>query len=176
VSLYRGSGVYAFRTRRPGLIGRLPAWLAPAAGLISLAALNILGYPLWPAALALLFYPRHWSYVGETTAMELRRVQHLVGGGKFQAVAKPWADLEPAHYFLRTPWASKRMLRFIETLGILLLWPVYNHKKNLWNPRRITLEAARVQRRMRDYAGWSLNVTPVHIAMIIGGVLAWIMR
>jgi hypothetical protein len=176
MSNYRGAGVYAFRTRRPGLIGRLPVWLAPAAALTSLAALNLLGYPLWPAALALLFYPRHWAYVGETNAIQLRKAQHLEGGGKFRATQKPWADLEPRHHFIALPRASKRMLRLIETLLILLLWPVYNHKKNLWNPRRIPLEAARGQRYVRDHMNWCLNVRPIHIMIIAGGVIAWIMR
>ncbi len=173
MSLYRGAGVYVFRTRRPGIIGRLPAWLAPVAAGLSLVCLMMLGYNPWFALLAFLFNSRHFGYVGETNAMQLRKSAHLIGGGKFKAEPKPWADLEPSHYFLRLP-ASKQLLRFVETVGILLFWPVYNHKKNLWNPRRISLASAQGQRAMRDRWGWSVNVSFLHVIMILVGILALI--
>jgi len=173
MSTYRGAGVYVFRTRRPGLIGRLPAWLAPVATGISLVSLMMLGYSPWLALLAFLFNSRHFAYVGETNAMQLRKSAHLDGGGRFKAEPKPWADLDPSHYFLRLP-ASKRLLGFVETLGIALCWPVYNHKKNLWNPRRISLASARAQRATRDRWGWSINVSFLHVIMIFVGILALI--
>lgn len=169
-SIYRGPAVYVFRTRRPGLIGMFPAWLAPVACALSFWALFLLGYPLWPALLALLFSSRHFAYVGETTAVRLRRSQHTEGGGNFDAQAKPWADLDPTFYYLRMPrW--KWLLHSVETLLIGLLWPVYNHQKNLWNPRRIPLQSARVQRAMRDQWSWSLNCRPVHALMSVGAAL-----
>jgi hypothetical protein len=171
MSTYRGAGVYVFRTRRPGIIGRLPAWLAPVAFGLSAWGLLVLGYSPWFALLAFLFNSRHFAYVGETGAMQLRKSAHLYGGGKFKAEPKPWADLDPSHYFLRLP-ASKRLLRFVETLGIMAFWPVYNHKKNLWNPRRISLTSARAQRAMRDRWGWSVNISFLHVIMIFVGILA----
>jgi hypothetical protein len=173
VSGYRGAGVYAFRGRRPGLIGRLPGWFGWVSAGISLVALMMLGYNPWFALLGFLFNSRHWMYVGETNAIQLRKSAHLEGGGRFKAEAKPWADLAPSHYFLRLP-ASKRLLLFVETIGILLLWPVYNHKKNLWNPRRISLRGARAQRVMRDRWGWSINITVIHLFMIGVATLALI--
>lgn len=167
---YRGAAVYVFRTRRPGLIGRLPVWLPGVAFGISFWALLLLGYPAWPALLAFLFNPRHFAYVGETTAVNLRKVQHLEGGGFYRHVAKPWADLEPSFYYLRMP-AKKWVLRSVETLVMLLLWPVYNKQKNLWNPRRIPLQAAKVQRASRDRIGWSVNFRLIHLAMLAAIVM-----
>lgn len=126
-SSYRGAGVYLFRTRRPGLIGRIP------------------------------FIGRHTAYVGESNHLHLRKMAHLIGGGKFQAIAKPWSDLRPTWYFIPLPGAPKPLLRAIETLLILLTWPVYNSAKNRWNPRRIPLSSALRQREWRDRLGWSLN-------------------
>lgn len=171
MTTYRGAGVYLFRTRRPGLIGRLPMGVPWMAAGLSLWALSLLGYPWWPALLAFLFMPRHNAYVGETTAVRLRRSQHAEGGGKFDTLAKPWADLSPSWYFIPLP-RTKWLLRSVETLAVVLLWPVYNHKKNLWNPRRIPLDAARRQRAHRDRLGWSPNCRPLHLLMILA--LAWV--
>ena len=114
------SGVYAYRTRKP---------------------MAILGLP---------FLGRHWAYVGETLNLELRHIQHTVGGGRYGTTAQPWADLDPRRV-LRIPLPPwKWLLRSVETLLILLLWPVYNHSKNLWNPRRIPLQVAKAMRAVRD--------------------------
>lgn len=113
-------GVYVFRTRKPGAILGLP------------------------------FLGRHFAYVGETTSFHHRIMQHVAGGGRFNAEQKHWADLDPkvALRIPLPPW--KWLLRTVETLVILLVWPVYNHRKNLWNPRRVSLSMAAMQRRTRD--------------------------
>lgn len=146
VSAYRGAGVYVFRTRRPGLIGRIP----------------LIG--------------RHTAYVGESNAVELRRLAHVVGGGKFGAVAKPWADLKPTHYVIPLPGAPKSVLRAVETLLILLLWPVYNHAKNQWNPRRIPLSTAKRQRAQRDDIRWSFNLRPAHVLLWVAAIMIMIIN
>jgi hypothetical protein len=139
---YRGAGVYVFRTRRPGLLGRIP------------------------------FFGRHFAYVGESNAVQLRKDAHLLGGGKYRAVPKHWADLKPTHYVIPLPGAPKHVLRWIETLVILLCWPVYNDAKNKWNPRRIPLSSARRQRGQRDFLGWSFNLRPAHLFLwvVFGGL------
>jgi hypothetical protein len=104
--------------------------------------------------------------------MNLRRAQHLQGGGRYQSESKPWADLEPSHYYLRMP-ARKWLLRSMETLLIALLWPVYNHRKNLWNPRRIPLGAAKLQRTMRDKLGWCVNFRIIHLAPLFALALIY---
>lgn len=134
-SSYRGAGVYLFRTRRPGLLGRIP----------------IIG--------------RHNAYVGESNAVQLRRDAHVIGGGKFQAIPKDWSDLDPTHYVLPLPGAPKFVLRAVETLLTALFWPVYNDRKNRWNPRRIPLKTAKRQRAQRDLIGWSFNLRPGHVLL-----------
>lgn len=164
---YRGAGVYVFRTRRPGLIGRIPPWLPWAAGGISALCLLALHLPWMFSLLSLLLLPRHFAYVGETTAMVLRRDQHIHGGGKYSSVRKPWSDLEPKHYSLRLPRAPKWVLLKVETLFIVLLWPVYNDQKNRWNPRRIPLSSAKLQRAMREKIGWSFNLRFAHLLLLV---------
>ncbi len=132
---YNGAGVYVFRARRPGFIGRIPV-----AG-------------------------RHFAYVGESSHVRLRRRDHLEGSVKYNAFPKPWTDLAPTWYFLPLPGAPKFLLRSVETLLILLLWPVYNHQKNLWNPRRIPIKSAKRQRGQRDVLGWSFNVRFGHLIL-----------
>lgn len=115
-----GGGVYVYRCRKPGAI---------------------FGWPL---------IGRHFAYVGETTSFHHRHLQHTVGGGRYGHHAQPWADLDPV-CVLRIPLPPwKWLLHLVETLFILLLWPVYNHKKNLWNPRRIPLQVAKAMRAVRD--------------------------
>jgi hypothetical protein len=136
------SGVYVFRCRRPGLLGRIP----------------LLG--------------RHTAYVGEGW-VDLRRKEHLAGGGRYRRPAKPWSDLRPSIHVIRLPY-WKWLLRSVETLLILLLWPVYNVSKNRWNPRRIPPGVAEFQRRMRDRIGWSFNFRLAHAMLwIVGGILLW---
>jgi len=165
---YRGAGVYIFRTRRPGLIGRIYPQVVIALTLAAGVGLWMWGLPWWFAAAGALFSPRHFAYVGESNAVQLRKSAHLYGGGKFNAVAKPWSDLSPSHYYIPLPGAPKWMLGKVETIGIALLWPVYNHSKNLWNPRRIPLDAAKWQRYYRDRWGWSLNIRLAHVAILVG--------
>lgn len=134
---YNGAGVYIFRTRRPGLFGRVP----------------VVG--------------RHFAYVGESGHVRFRRSVHLKGSVKYNSFPKPWTDLKPSWYFIPLPFFPKVALRAVETLLIALLWPVYNHQKNLWNPRRIPLTAAKRQRGSRDVCGWSFNFRFAHLFLWI---------
>lgn len=119
-------GVYAYRARKPNARFRIP----------------ILSY--------------HWAYVGETTSFYHRHRQHmgLIEGGRNTGrvhihMPKPWTDLEPYVAFRIGLPQWKWLLRSVETLVIMLLWPVYNDRKNHWNPRRITLPHATAQRARR---------------------------
>ena len=106
---------------------------------------------------------RHFAYVGETTSFYHRHGQHMD--------SQPWADLKP-RVVLRIPLPPwKWLLRTVEMALILLLWPAYNHKGNLWNPRRIPLSTARRQRRARDRHGWSLNFRLAHLLLIVAALL-----
>lgn len=97
----------------------------------------------WP------IFGRHFGYVGETVSFAHRHKQHLD--------KQPWSDLRPHCYRIPLPgW--KWLLHAVETLLILVLMPVYNHKKNLWNPRRIPLDTARLLRRERDGRSLMLSV------------------
>lgn len=171
-----GGGVYVYRTRKPAsLIGRLrlPWWTTPvmAGGMAALVVATPV--PWWMAAPAVLFASgRHFAYVGETTSFRDRHAQHLgnIGSGaKFEQAGKPWADLDPV-CVLRLPLPRwKWLLRSVETLLIALLWPVYNHKKNLWNPRRIPLVSQRRQRYARDRRkfGFSFNLRSAHMVALL---------
>lgn len=179
---YNEAGVYVFRTRRPGLLGRIPSvvcWplLCGFAGI-----LYAHGLPLWLCPIVLLFSNRHTAYVGESMRVRGRRLDHLAGSAKFGSLPQPWADLHLPRtqtprfrmrtygwYFLPLP-PFKPILRGVETLLIMLLWPVYNHQKNLWNPRRIPLHSAKRQRGQRDFAGWSFNMRYAHVIILIIGV------
>lgn len=129
---YNGAGVYIFRTRRPGLLGKVP----------------LIG--------------RHFAYVGMSRHVRSRKSQHLDGSVRYNTPAKPWTDLKPTWYFVAMPWAPNWVLLSAETLIIALLWPVYNHQKNLWNPRRIPLRSAKRQRGSRDVVRWSFNFRWAH--------------
>lgn len=132
----RGGGVYAYRTRKPTARLRIP------------------------------FFSWHWGYVGETTSFRHRHAQHVRGGGTYGSVAKPWADRDP-RCVIRIPLPPwKWLLRTVEQLLIFCLWPVYNHKGNLWNPRRIPLSVQVRQRWMRDRAGWCWNVRLAHLLIL----------
>lgn len=111
---------------------------------------------------------RHWGYVGEGHVRS-RYSDHLDGSVKYNAMPKPWADLRPTWYFIPLPY-WKPLLHGVETLLIFLLWPVYNHQKNLWNPRRIPLRSAKRQRGQRDVIGWSFNIRWGHVFLIIVGL------
>lgn len=107
---------------------------------------------------------RVWGYVGESVNFYFRKRQHLGTSrfdpftGKASATAlhkvpvQPWSDLRPRWYYIPLPWwlCWKWILRPLETLFILLLWPRYNDAKNRWNPLRITKPMARIHRMSRD--------------------------
>lgn len=137
--------MYIFRTRRPGLFGRVP----------------LLG--------------RHFGYVGMSTHVYTRKLVHLKGSMKYNALPKPWSDLKPTWYYIPMPLAPKWLLLSVETALIALLWPVYNHQKNLWNPRRIPLKSAKRQRGSRDVCGWSFNFRLAHFVLWIVAIgIFWI--
>lgn len=170
---YNWGGVYVFRGRRPGLIGRIPlalylSFLLPG----SLLCAHYFLQHWWLGGAMLLLSPRHTLYVGEGRVRSRRR-DHLEGSVKFNQLPKPWNDLSPSWYFLPLPYV-KPLIRSVETLLILLLWPVYNHQKNLWNPRRIPLKTAKRQRGQRDFAGWSFNFRYGHAVLWVAGIgFAW---
>jgi hypothetical protein len=140
---YNGAGVYLFRTRRPGLLGRIPAPVSAA--IVAVAALMIWHYiAWWLMPVALLLSSRHNAYVGLSEHVRFRKGVHLKGSMKYNALPKPWTDLAPSWYFvpLLLPWGW--LLQTVETLGISLLWPVYNHRGS------------------RDFASWSFNFTAGH--------------
>lgn len=171
-----GGGVYVYRTRKPmSLIGqlRLPDWVVvPSAVTLGIGA-ELMGIPWYVGApLGLLISGRHFAYVGETTSFFHRHGQHMGNegsGAKFESAGKPWADLDPVCVVrIRLPrW--KWVLRSVETLVILLTWPVYNDKKNRWNPRRIPLNSARRQRFARDTRKWkvSWNFRSAHVVALL---------
>lgn len=111
------------------------------------------------------------GYVGETVSFVLRSKQHL-GISMNQVtltrnIGQPWSDLHPVMYrVISLPWwlCWKWVLRPLETLVMLVTWPVYNHAKNGWNPRRIPLHAAKVQRARRDQG---LGLRPVIEAHVL---------
>lgn len=113
--------IYAYRTRKPGAV-----WGLPLVG-------------------------RHWAYVGRTNDLARRHQEHILGGGMYDAVAKPWADLEPRLYVIR-PKKRRRewTTNFLEWFFIWLLLPVYNVSMNAGNPRRIRRAEQLRQRAARD--------------------------
>lgn len=108
------------------------------------------------------------GYVGETVSYRLRSAQHLgrdlgIHGAARQS-GQPWTDLNPRMYkIIPLPWwlCWKWVLRPLETLVIMLTWPVYNDAKNRWNPRRITKDRAKLMRLERDQ-GWAVRVRVAH--------------
>lgn len=138
------------------------------------------------------------GYVGETVSYYFRSRQHMgisrfdpvtgkVGKtGEVKVAAQPWSDLNPKMYkVIPLPWwlCWKWVLRPLETLIILLTWPVYNEAKNRWNPRRTIKSTARIQRAQRDRGGarqvmrvWTAHlfrqtVIAVTVLTAIGGVV-----
>lgn len=145
-----GGGVYAYRTRKPGALLRIP------------------------------FLSFHWGYVGQTNSFRHRHAQHTEGGGTYNSRAKPWSDLDPRCVIrIGLPnWKWLRLV--VEQALILAVWPVYNHQGNKWNPRRVPLSTQERQRHARDRRGWCLNVRLPHILAVaavaylglrMGGVL-----
>lgn len=128
------------------------------------------------ARLAVPFLSTHWGYVGETTSFRRRIGQHLHGDAAYGTIAKPWADLVVSVHYVPLPtW--KPLLRAVETLFILLVWPVYNISKNRWNPRRIVPWTAAHQRAARDLGRHPLNFTRAHayalLALALAVIIIW---
>lgn len=118
------------------------------------------------------FLSRHFIYAGETTSFRHRHEQHTRGDTVRTTPQKPWADLDP-RCVLRIPLPPwKWLLRSVETVLIVLTWPVYNVQKNRWNPRRIPLSTAQRQRYLRDRGRHPLNVRPIHLFVLLMLALA----
>jgi hypothetical protein len=115
----------------------------------------------------------HFAYVGQTSSFYHRHQQHMYGLGKYASNAKPWADLSPYVAF-RIPLPNIPLLRkSVETLVILAVWPVYNHQKNRWNPRRISLSKQARQREWREATRlrvWSIRW--YHVALLLTAAVA----
>jgi hypothetical protein len=145
------------------------------------------------------------GYVGETNSFHFRRQQHL-GVSRFDPVtgravkgtlpgvatvkvpAQPWSDLDPVmRQVIKLPWwlCWKWVLRPLETLVMLLTWPVYNDAKNRWNPRRIPRSLAKIQRARRDAGAAPYRVTVAAgralvlayrvagVALVFAGLFGW---
>jgi hypothetical protein len=153
----------------------MPYPLFPVIVILACVTAWQLGMPWWLGLGAWVLSPRHFAYVGESSRVRSRKLDHLKGSVKFNQPPKPWVDLRPSHYFIPVP-GFKPVLLAIETAGILLLWPVYNHQKNLWNPRRIPLKTALRQRGSRDFTGfWSFNFRPAHALLWVLAGLVFMM-
>lgn len=165
-----GGGVYVYRTRKPSsLLGllRLPWWSAPAVAIVSGGILAATGGPWWFGLAGLLVTGRHFAYVGETVSFKDRHGEHVNGGGRWNRGAQPWSDLEPK-CVLRLPMPKwKWLLHATETLFIFLCAPVYNDKKNKWNPRRISLASSRRMRKRRNRRSVKMNFPNVRAAHIV---------
>jgi hypothetical protein len=114
---------------------------------------------------------RHFLYVGESAHVRSRYDQHMNGSVRYNQFPKPWAGLKPTWYYIPLPpWKPLRLT--VETLLIAGLWPVYNHQKNLWNPRRIPLKTASRQAAQRAAIGWSFNFRFGHAVLwlVLAGV------
>lgn len=106
---------------------------------------------------------RENGYVGLTNSFRRREADHRgrtayqrADGSVVATTEKPWMDLDAKVYrMIRLPWwlCWRWVLAPLETLAILVLMPRYNHSKNLWNPRRISLSRQRAQRAARDAGG-----------------------
>lgn len=174
------SGVYVYRTRKPGAVFGLG--ILPSALLAFGTCAYFYHYDRWfwwVGVLALFLSGRHFGYVGETKSFYHRGKQHLLGGGRYNTKVKPWADLDPKCYKFPLP-AWKWILRPIEALFILILMPVYNDKLNRANPRRISLRLAQAQRDARDSKNIFLRVLTsirfVHLFGIASILFWWVTR
>jgi hypothetical protein len=132
------------------------------------------------AALGLPIIGRHWGYAGRTNDPKRRDMEHIVGGGRYSAVAKPWADLRPRRFVIfRMKSRTEAMTHFLEWLTIKVLLPVYNVDMNLTNPRRITKKAQAAQRFARDQFGTTARLMSlalrwaVYVALGVGAWLIW---
>jgi hypothetical protein len=138
---------------------------------------------------------RENGYVGLTNSFKRRERDHkgqsayLQEDGTVKAsTEKPWMDLDPKVYrIIQLPWwlCWHWVMRPLETLVILILWPRYNHAKNLWNPRRVSLSRQKAQRAERDAAGrgyrmkvraavWSrYAIQALGAILVIGGLVGY---
>lgn len=139
--------IYVYRTRKPGAVLGLP----------------VLG--------------RHTAYVGQTRDLPTRHAEHLHGGGRYGAAAKPWADLKPRRYVvLKLRSCPQWVLNLTEVLLIRLLLPAYNVQHNRGNPRRITPRTAARMRTAREVGfGWSPYVGLGHVVLIGVGAIAFVL-
>lgn len=141
-------------TRRPFALWSIPL---PFLLLLSAAcsgAMLLRGAGWW-ALLPLLLLKcsgRHIAYVGETGSRSARDLEHIYGGGRWDAKPKPWNDLKPVVYSLPSLHWFRWSRRTTEKLWIWLLLPVYNVQHNTKNPRRIKPWVAEKQRATRDSA------------------------
>jgi hypothetical protein len=174
-----GGGVYVYRTRKSGSVlgiyfRGLPWYVWPLVTMGSCILNQVVNGAWWIGLAILLFTGRHFAYVGETVSFKDRHREHIIGGGRWAKKCQPWSDLDP-RCVLRLPLPPwKWLLHAIETFGILVCAPVYNDRKNKWNPRRIPLRSARRQRVKRD--GRKLKITfnfrAIHLVQIVVGVIA----
>lgn len=118
---------------------------------------------------------RHWIYVGQSRNLRARHGEHMRGGGRYGRPPASWSDLAPKRYILfRLPHCPQWLLDLMEFLFIRLLFPVYNHKMNLGNPRRIPLKRAARMRTRRDVTRWSFYLGWHHLLLAAALVIvAW---
>lgn len=139
--------IYAYRTDKPAAVIRLP------------------------------LFGRHWAYAGRTCNGVRRDLEHLTGGGRYNTVPKPWADLAPTRYVIfRRKRRMEITTKFLEVLTIRVLLPVYNVEYNRGNPRRIkpyVQKAQRAARNERNYGKilfYSMRpAIPVFVTLLIIG-------
>lgn len=124
------------------------------------------------APLALPLIGRHWGYAGRTNNASRRHQEHVQGGGRYAAVAKPWADLRPKRLVIfRRKERTEAMTHFLEWVTIKILLPVYNVDMNRTNPRRITPHRAKAQRFARDQFGITARVTKLALRWALYAVV-----
>lgn len=129
------------------------------------------------APLGLPIIGRHWGYGGRTNNPRRRHQEHVLGGGPYGAVAKPWSDLRPRRFVIfRMKSRTELMTHFLEWLVIKILLPVYNVDMNYTNPRRITPKAQAAQRFARDQFGTTARLTKLGLRWLLLAALvlaAW---
>jgi hypothetical protein len=128
--------VYAYRTRKPGALLRIP------------------------------FVSFHWAYVGQTRDPTRRDLEHRFGGGRYGKPPASWSDREPRRFVLwRMKHAPQWAVNGAEWLFIQLLQPVYNDKMNGANLRRVSRRRAIRAREIRTRTGrtWTPLLTPWHL-------------
>jgi len=92
------------------------------------------------------------GYVGMTNNFRYRAQQHMGISGR-GTPGQPWSDLRAVEYrVIRLPWwlCWKWVMHPLETLVIFCTWPLYNDRKNRWNPRRVPKYLAVMQRKARN--------------------------